>query len=311
MIAAAAWALAGAGTVLTPSQSVALALQAAGVECATGRIADAEPSSAAALALLDDELSAAGEHAEALLAEALLVVRPGGLVAVSVRSALHLHAGEPQRGFRSDELARALGHHGIDVALLCAPGAAGLVTGDPQRGFDPAMDRTPGLLDAAPRLLAVGRAARGSAERSHTFFATLPRKVVAAGVLCRDEAGRVLVVHDSFKGHWTVPGGVVDADEDPRSAAVREAWEEAGVKVRAGRVLGVFSASWPDRLVLMYEAWPVDATEADPSPVHAHEIDAAEWVNLDEALDRLVPHVAEQVRLCLSDPGGTLRQGLA
>src|SRR5690606_18165608 len=114
-------------------------------------------------------------------------------------------------------------------------------------------DREPGLLDAAPRLLVIARAPRSPEERSEVFHRTRPRKITAAAVLCRDSAGRVLVVYDRFRGVWTVPGGVVDADEDPASAARREAWEEGGVKVEVGRVLGVFSESWPDRITFMFE----------------------------------------------------------
>jgi hypothetical protein len=70
----------------------------------------------------------------------------------------------------------------------------------------------------------------------------------------------------------------------------------------------VFSASWPDRVVLVYSAALVAGAEHRHRPVHAHEIDGVAWVALDEALGQLAPHVAEQVRFCLSDPGGTLRQ---
>lgn len=153
-----------------------------------------------------------------------------------------------------------------------------------------------------------GRTARSSLQRSEAFFATLPYKVVAASVVCRDDQGRLLIVHDTFKGHWTIPGGVVDADEDPRSGAVREAWEEAGVRVSADVVLGVFAASWPDRIVLVYSAAPLAGVEHRNTPIHAHEIGDVAWVPLEHALQMLAPHVAEQVRHCLDHPGGTLRQ---
>lgn len=301
-------ALRAAGTVLTPSAAVADAL-AAVTEVVVGPVDGGRTGSADAVALLADEVSEAGDHAEGLLAAAVACVRPGGLVAVSARAAVAGGDGS-LRGYRSDEVRRALGHCGVDLALLCAPGAAAAVRGTPGR-YDPDLDVLPGVLDAASHILAVGRTPGSDGERSAIFFSTLPRKVVASGVLCRDAQGRVLVVHDTFKQYWTIPGGVVDADEDPRTGAVREAWEEAGVRVEAGPLLGVFTASWPDRMVLVYDAAPIGDVDTQPVPLHTHEIDAVAWLPLDEALARLTPHVAEQVRHCLEHPGGTLRQRMA
>ena len=278
-----------------------------------GEISAVIDSAPDAVALLADEVSAAGDHAEGLLATALEVVRPGGVIAVSARSLVagRLATGSPGgRTFSADELRRALGHLGVDVTLLCAPGAAAGLRGEPDGGYDEELDRLAGLLDAGPRVVAGGRAPASMADRSREFFATLPYKVVAAAVICRNGAGDILVVHDSFKRYWTIPGGVVDADEDPRKAAERESWEEAGIRVDAGVVLGVFSASWPDRVVLVYDAVPVEGGAAAPKqhPVHAHEIDAVAWWPVEQALRDLAPHIAEQVRHCLECPGHTLRQ---
>jgi 8-oxo-dGTP pyrophosphatase MutT (NUDIX family) len=165
------------------------------------------------------------------------------------------------------------------------------------------LDRAAGLLDAAAQTLVIGRRPGDPVGRSAAFFASVPRKLVAAAVVCRDDTGRLLCVHDTFRQHWTIPGGVVDADEDPQSGAVREAWEESGVRVRADALLGVFSLPWPDRILLLYGATPIG--EATPAPVHAHEIDDAAWLPLDEALRRLNRRTAEQVRRCLDAPGGT------
>ena len=289
---------------------MAAALTAPAAEVVCAPVDERQPEPVDAIALLHEELSSAGEHAEGLIDAAVAALRPGGWLVVSAHASLTA-APDAGRTYRSDELRRALGHHGVEGEVLAAPGAGALVRGDSAGPFDEATDRLPGLLDAAPRLFAAGRTAASAGGRTAAFFATLPYKVVAASVVCRDSDGRLLVVHDSFKGHWTLPGGVVDADEDPRSAAEREAWEEAGVRVRAGTVAGVFSASWPDRVVLVYEAVAVDGADHRHTPVHAHEIDAVAWLPLAEALERLAPHIAEQVRSCIDHPGQTLRQGKA
>lgn len=60
------------------------------------------------------------------------------------------------------------------------------------------------------------------------------------GVLAEDAAGRLLLVRDRQDGRWTCPGGIVEPHELPADAAVREAWEEAGVRVALTHIVGVF-----------------------------------------------------------------------
>ena len=56
-----------------------------------------------------------------------------------------------------------------------------------------------------------------------------------------DEDSNVLVVQERFRfsNHWKLPGGYVDPGEDIHTAAIREVFEETGVrtKFRWGRSL--------------------------------------------------------------------------
>lgn len=61
------------------------------------------------------------------------------------------------------------------------------------------------------------------------YVAGLARKRMAAGVLFRDAAGRVLLVEPPYKPNWRIPGGAVEADESPWTAATRELAEELSV----------------------------------------------------------------------------------
>lgn len=54
-----------------------------------------------------------------------------------------------------------------------------------------------------------------------------------------DDAGRLLLVRRADNGRWTVPAGIVDPGEEPAATAVREVFEETGVRVRVDRVAGV------------------------------------------------------------------------
>ncbi|WP_245721678.1 NUDIX domain-containing protein [Nocardia crassostreae] len=69
------------------------------------------------------------------------------------------------------------------------------------------------------------------------YFATLPRKRMGAGVLFVDDRNRVLLVEPTYKDYWELPGGVVEADESPRTAATREITEELALTITPGRLL--------------------------------------------------------------------------
>lgn len=62
-----------------------------------------------------------------------------------------------------------------------------------------------------------------------------------------DAAGRVLLVRQRDDDVWSTPGGLIEPDERPADAAVREAWEETGLLVRADSVRGVYGG--PDCVV--------------------------------------------------------------
>ena len=51
---------------------------------------------------------------------------------------------------------------------------------------------------------------------------------------------RVLLVRERSDGKWAMPGGFIDLGESPSEAASRETVEEAGLEVRATRLVGVF-----------------------------------------------------------------------
>jgi ADP-ribose pyrophosphatase YjhB (NUDIX family) len=55
-----------------------------------------------------------------------------------------------------------------------------------------------------------------------------------------DESGRLLLARRVGSGTWCLPGGAVEVGESPSASAVREAWEETGLRVRAKRLLAVF-----------------------------------------------------------------------
>lgn len=67
--------------------------------------------------------------------------------------------------------------------------------------------------------------------------------VVGAGTLVETDGGVVLVRRGVAPraGYWGLPAGYVEADERAEDAAVRETWEETGLRVEIEDLLGVYS----------------------------------------------------------------------
>jgi ADP-ribose pyrophosphatase YjhB (NUDIX family) len=128
--------------------------------------------------------------------------------------------------------------------------------------------------------------------------------VPAVAVLVRDEAGRVLLVENVAAGSWTLPGGLVEPDEEPAAAAARETREETGLEVEVGKVLGVFGGkefSWTypngDRLAVMSAVFEATVVGGVSAP-DGDETTAVEWFAtgaLPEALSARTRRVLEEL----------------
>ena len=64
--------------------------------------------------------------------------------------------------------------------------------------------------------------------------------------------GKLLLVRERMDGGWTMPGGWADVGDTPSRAAEREAWEEAGFRVRAFKVVGVYDANRTNPLAVFH-----------------------------------------------------------
>ena len=88
---------------------------------------------------------------------------------------------------------------------------------------------------------------------------------------------RAAWTHDG--GTWALPGGAIDSHEDRESAALREAWEEAGIAAEHIVVKDVFvddHGVWSYATVIAHASVDVTATMANA------ESDAMQWVPLAE-----------------------------
>jgi len=88
-----------------------------------------------------------------------------------------------------------------------------------------------------------------------TYFAADPTAILlsVSAVVWSDVASgarSLLLMRRSDNAHWGLPGGYVERGESVSEAVFREVFEETGVEIAVGRLIGVYSD--PARQVIAY-----------------------------------------------------------
>lgn len=137
------------------------------------------------------------------------------------------------------------------------------------------------------------------------------RKRVAADVLIRDDAERVLPVDPIYKPGRDLPGGMAEANEAPRDAAARELREELGLSLPIGRLLVLDWAParepWDDQLVFIFDGGTLPIESVATLRTVDPELAGLEFVELSDAAQRMRPDIADRLRRAcvMLDTGGT------
>ena len=84
-----------------------------------------------------------------------------------------------------------------------------------------------------------------------------------------DPQGHILLVQRKDNARWATPGGIAEIGQTPAEAALRELWEEAGLRGEARRLLGVFDGRlWGSRskVHIIHFVFLVECAELSPAP---------------------------------------------
>ncbi|MCP9485671.1 MAG: NUDIX hydrolase N-terminal domain-containing protein [Gaiellaceae bacterium MAG52_C11] len=123
-------------------------------------------------------------------------------------------------------------------------------------------------------------------------------KVDVRAVAFRED--RILLVRNRDDGLWSPPGGWVEVGERPSQAVEKELREESGYSGRAVKLVGIYDLDlrsrprWPFHgftLVILCEL-----ESSEPGPLHAAEIDSADFFAEDALPPLSIRLAAEQVR---------------
>ena len=135
----------------------------------------------------------------------------------------------------------------------------------------------------------------------------LPRIPASAGALIWSRTGRLLILKPTYKGGWTLPGGVMEADgETPWEACRREALEECGLDVGRGQLVCVdFLRPRPGRpggMRFLFDCGTFAKGDLAGIVLQEEEISEFRLTRVERALELLSGPVRRRVAAAVDEP---------
>lgn len=115
--------------------------------------------------------------------------------------------------------------------------------------------------------------------------------IVAAGGLIENE-GKILFIFRN--GKWDLPKGKAEKGESAEETALREVFEECGVKVKINSLLANIWHTYPHKnkeilkCTIWYKMQSLDNSEQ--SPQHEEGIEKIEWLSLEQIPEKIYPN---------------------
>lgn len=135
------------------------------------------------------------------------------------------------------------------------------------------------------------------------YYQTLPKKQMGAGVLIFNENDELLIVKPTYKDHWSIPGGVIDEDESPRNACIREVQEEIGLNIENPKFLCVdYTSLTPDKsesLQFIFFSGVLKREQIKEIHLAPDEISEYQFLPIDRALPFLSEKLKHRIPKCL------------
>ncbi len=164
------------------------------------------------------------------------------------------------------------------------------------------VERAERLMELAARVAAL--ADEGTPDDVRAVFSTEPwlRASPAIGVDAAvfNADGEILLVQRKDNGRWAMLGGLAEIGQTPAEAVLRELWEEAGLRGRVTRPLGLFDGRYwksPSKVHLVHLVFLVDC--ADLALVPGIEMLDARFFKPDQLPEAMHYGHGERVPVCI------------
>jgi len=146
---------------------------------------------------------------------------------------------------------------------------------------------------------------------SSEYYKNLPKKRMGVGALILNERDEILIVKPRYKDHWSIAGGVIDENESPKVACIREAREEIGIDLKEVNFLCVdYTSNVSEKgesLQFIFFGGKLNENEIGKIKLDGKEIVEYKFVKIIEVL----PLLSEKLRMRLPKCLDALRKDTA
>jgi ADP-ribose pyrophosphatase YjhB (NUDIX family) len=138
------------------------------------------------------------------------------------------------------------------------------------------------------------------------WLKTLPKKRMGVAVLLFNEQNELLIVKQTYRDKWAVPGGVIDENESPEKAGLRETSEEIGLNLESLQFLGVqYLPKINDNseaIEFIFTGGVLTTEQIKNIKLEEDEISDYQFLKTEEALPMLLEETKNRISVCLENP---------
>ncbi len=142
------------------------------------------------------------------------------------------------------------------------------------------------------------------------YYKSLPKKRMSAGTLFFNSKGELPIVKPNYKENWLIVGGVVDENESPRAAAIREIKEEIGLEIKDLSLVCIEYVAEKgiktEALHFTFSGGILSNERISQIKLQTDELDTFTFVSPEEAVTLLTPNMIQKISECLKVAEGVV-----